>query len=415
MEMKTKRFRTWHALLVGILMFSLGLGVSFYGVVSANIQLPDPAFNAGVTRDPENGVVDPTKISDGPNKPTNPPGGDGNVIPSFSAINLPVITNKNGPVQVSDDLVVHGMTDVQEGIINGKGGDPVQIWDDVEVRGNGVETGNIMLGGEISSLNGVVTIAGAAKVKEGLAVGSLQVKKGGGDTTFQIDANGLISNPNAGLVTIADALEVQNNLEVAGWVNSQNSIVQGNLEVNQDALIRGGLDIQFGNLNVASGDLQVVVGTTTLNKLTVSGGAIVSNGLDVSGQAEFKGDVSLSSAGSLLDVSGKIKATEIKGNSIGSYYRLDKQLLLGGGLNIDLDARCGDGDIILSCVGHAGQDPPDFRVKYIGSWVTPWNPRDCYSTFKNTAVDGLLVYHQATCFNSDGSAIANQDGDVTQY
>ena len=76
MEKNNGRFRTGRGALIAVLMFALGIGISLSGAVFANIQKPPPANDLGVTRDPENPPPpDPTQIPDGPNKPSNPPGG----------------------------------------------------------------------------------------------------------------------------------------------------------------------------------------------------------------------------------------------------------------------------------------------------------------------------------------------------
>lgn len=462
MEQNRGYLKLWHIVALSVVMFGVGVGISISRIAEAIAPPPPPLDQQGKLRDQTKDAVDPASVNVGANTPQNPPGSKDKPTPTFSAIDTPIITTNKGPFQISDDLVIHGLLDVRQGFLSGPAGNgvPLTIFDNVEVRDSGGEKGTInvtgnleakgdvVLEGKIDNPSGTIILDGAAKVVEGLEAaavavtrGNFEVKNGTSTLNGPVIIGGIVSNPQ-------NVIEIDSNVDISANLDTYSTKVHGDLQVDDSATV-------IDNLSVTSGDFQVVIGTTTLNKLKVSGGATVNNGLTVKdgatidtlhingaaaeilmvdsgtrfkgtvvieGTTDFINSVNLMAAAPLTvnspsTFNGNVTVNaNIKANAIGSYYRLDKSgVSVSSGVGrVNISLKCGTGDIMTSCQGHAGisNDP---KMQYIGSYFNNSVGDSCYATYLNNTGADKDTWTQSICFNPDASAIQNQDGAITQY
>ncbi|MBI5412764.1 hypothetical protein HZA42_00265 [Candidatus Peregrinibacteria bacterium] len=226
-------FKVWHGVSTGIFALGLGLGITLStGGVFAVLMAPsDPASPPRTT------ITNAVDLSGGVNLGQNAPNGNpGNSatqpVPKFSGINTPWVVNDAGPVQIPDDAVLYGLTDIKGAIINTKSGQPVKIFDSVSIQGDARFDGRLV-SNATPNANGVRNLAvipnaGGYSVNldvQGSVGATGNITLGGNLTTSTApDGNGIRTlniNPLSG------ALKVQ--------VNGNESVTQ-KLNVGPDSL-----------------------------------------------------------------------------------------------------------------------------------------------------------------------------------
>ncbi|MBI5412766.1 hypothetical protein HZA42_00275 [Candidatus Peregrinibacteria bacterium] len=120
-------FHTARGVLFVALVLVTGFGAlsSVYAATTSSttgtrVSLPDSSTNTdGTVRSITRDVNVDFGVDIGPNIPSGAPGSSATQpLPKFSGINAPVWINSTGPVQVGDDMIVYGITDVRNGLVN---------------------------------------------------------------------------------------------------------------------------------------------------------------------------------------------------------------------------------------------------------------------------------------------------------
>lgn len=135
---KKNLFKAWHGISAVVVLVAVVASIELVGGLRADAQVARPAApveevvsripqaavsQQGVVRSLENGEIEIApgdEIPVGRNRPAegDTPGTPSQPLPTFSGINTPLWTNELGPVQIADDLIVHGITDVRMGFMN---------------------------------------------------------------------------------------------------------------------------------------------------------------------------------------------------------------------------------------------------------------------------------------------------------
>lgn len=171
--MLNKKINFWYGvpailLIVGIF---LGMGLSTYVLAaSTDVSLPEAPLTVGGTlRDVGGGELTDLTLPSSNQPVEEPPGSQ--PIATFSGIDAPWILNSKSdpskgqyfPLEIPDDLVIYGLNEVRQGIVNTTGTpriclpsapctggpNPVFIYDNLEVKGNGSEPGNLIVRGNL--------------------------------------------------------------------------------------------------------------------------------------------------------------------------------------------------------------------------------------------------------------------------
>lgn len=240
------------------------LTLSFASVASA-LTVPSTAYSnaaGGVLRDITTGaIIIYTAGNDvplGSNVPNGQPGVAAQPIPKFSAINTPLWISQNGPAQIGDDLVVHGLGDFRMGIANmtpGAAGavNSVKIYDEVEILGNSNEVGNLRVSGGL-------VVYGSAGAALNRITGDLQLN---GTTMYNrgsdilLTTGSLISGP--GTIAIG-ADDGSSRHQITGHINLLGSLdSSGPLTVTQDWIHTNGnlvnIDRAISGVDVTNGTI----------------------------------------------------------------------------------------------------------------------------------------------------------------
>lgn len=199
------------------------VSLAIFTAVSAFQSPPGPPAQGGFLRDSEPGAGDPAAVNLGPNQPTDPPGFGTQIVPRFSTVNTPIITNDTGPVRVGDDLMVDGFINAKQGITTGPPAnqDPTTIW------------GNLLIMNKPGN-----PAPGNLEVRGGLMVFG---KVAG---TLDVAAFTIIDN----FLTVTKNINAFGDLAVSG-----KSIFYGGMEVSNGVV--NGIVLKAGNVSVEQGNV----------------------------------------------------------------------------------------------------------------------------------------------------------------
>ncbi len=299
------------------------LGVTGNTTLNANLQVDGTSdlrgtiFNTELGGGNEINIIDNTNIT-GNLTVTGGPGqgvisGKELQIAQNATIQQNLTVNQNATINQNFTVAGHtsiNTLDVAGNIINPVIGQPIQLFDDVQVTGSLNVTGSLVVLGDITATN----LNATNNVNAGNDVNAINNVNAGNNLNVGNNAN-VIGNYNSlnGNITLTN-----------GTINAENATIDNNLAVTNNATVGGTLGVTgattLGNTLTVAGATQVnntlgVTGATTLgNTLTVAGATVVNNTFNATGNTTLGADLAVANnatVGGTLGVTGAITGASL--------------------------------------------------------------------------------------------------------